>query len=332
MAGQDGNFDGAAPMSRISVSMSSDGRDSLAEFRDKVAVSEQAGAATMWTANHLFQRDPISLAAMSLAQTKRLRAGLMSISPFTIHPVQAAMAAATLDEFFPGRVTLCLGVGAPLELKSVGLDQPKPLAAMREAITVTRALLNGEDVKLSGKTFRVEGRRLALQRRGIPLVLAASGPMMLGLAGAVADGVMISSGVSIEFLKWALDHVREGAGARRVRTHALAYAAVDTDEGKAHDRLRRVLAIVLRGAHHAENLRRAGSMLDQAALNDAVQKEDWARAESMITDDIVRRHAVSGQLEQVRARFAEYQAAGVDEVVIAGVRDATQISKIMQAL
>jgi alkanesulfonate monooxygenase SsuD/methylene tetrahydromethanopterin reductase-like flavin-dependent oxidoreductase (luciferase family) len=114
--------------------------------------------------------------------------------------------------------------------------------------------------------------------------------------------------------------------------HALAYAAVDSDEGKAHERLRRVLAILLRGSHHAENLRRAGSVLDQSTLNDAVQKEDWARAEAMITDDIVRRHAVSGQLDQVRARFAEYQAAGIDEVVIAGVRDATQISKIMQAV
>ncbi len=319
-------------MSGITVSMSSDGRDSLSEFQDKVAASEKAGAATMWTANHLFQRDPISLAAMSLAQTKRLRAGLMSISPFTIHPVQAAMAAATLDEFFPGRVILCLGVGAPIELKAVGIEQPKPLAAMREAITVTRALLNGEDVKVDGKTFRVEGRRLALQRRGIPLVLAASGPMMLELAGALADGVMISSGASIEFLQWALAHVRRGAGTRRVRTHALAYVAVDDKESEAHDRVRRVLAIVLRGGHHAENLRRGGSVLDQAALGDAVAKGDWPRAESMITDDIVRRHAVSGRVDDVRARFAEYRAAGIDEVVIAGARDATQVAKIMRAV
>ncbi len=64
----------------------------------------------MWIANHLLQRDPITLAAMSLAQTKRMRVTLMALNPLTMHPVQAAMSAATLDEFFPGRVTLCLGV------------------------------------------------------------------------------------------------------------------------------------------------------------------------------------------------------------------------------
>jgi 5,10-methylenetetrahydromethanopterin reductase len=313
------------------ISVSCDGRDSLAGFRDKVAAGEAHGARTMWIANHLFQRDPVALAAMALAQASRMGVALMAMSPFTVHPVQAAMAAATLDEFFPGRVTLCLGVGAPADLKSVGIEEPKPLRAMREAIEAARALLAGESVQLEGEAFRIRGRRLATGACAVPIVLAASGPRMLELAGAIGDGVLISAGTSVEFVKWTLEQVHRGANGRPVRAHGLVYAAVDADERRAHDRLRRILAILLRGAHHGPNLASAGSVLDQAELNRAMTAEDWTRAEALITDDIVRRHAASGRPEQVRARFAEYHAAGLDEIVIAGARDGQQIAETMQA-
>jgi hypothetical protein len=69
----------------------------------------------------------------------------------------------------------------------------------------------------------------------------------------------------------------------------------------------------------------------QSALNEAVMAEDWSRAEALITDDIVRRHAASGRPEQMRQRFAAYQAAGLDEIVVAGAHDAMQITQIMRA-
>ncbi len=314
------------------ISVSCDGRDTLPGFQEKVAAGEKGGALTMWIANHLFQRDPITLGAMALSQTSRMRVALMAVSPFTVHPVQAAMAAATLDEFFPGRVTLCLGVGAPADLKAVGISAPKPLRAMREAVETVRALLAGETVQVSGETFRAEGRRIATGARPVPIVVAASGPQMLEFAGAVADGVLISAGTSVEFVRWTLDKVQRGAKGRPVRAHGVVYAAVDDkDEARAHDRMRRILAILLRGAHHAPNLQMGGSVLDQAALNDAVLAEDWARAEAFIRDDIVRRHAASGRTEQVRERFAAYHAAGLDEIVVAGARDGQQIAQIMQA-
>jgi 5,10-methylenetetrahydromethanopterin reductase len=153
---------------------------------------------------------------------------------------------------------------------------------------------------------------------------------MLELAGAIADGVLISSGTSVEFVEQTLERVQRGAKGRAVRTSALVYSAIDETETIANDRLRRVLAILLRGAHHKPNLDAAGSILDQAALNAAVLAEDWPRAEALITDDIVRRHAASGTPDQVKDRFAVYRAAGLDEIIIAGVRDGDQITRILQ--
>ena len=312
------------------ISVSSDGRDTPEEFLKKLAATEEGRAQALWIANHLFLRDPISLAAVSLSRTECMQLVLMAISPLTVHPVQAAMAAATLDELFPGRITLCFGVGAPADLNALSIDGSKPLKLMREALKVTKALFQGETVRYEGEHFTISSRALVTGPRDIPIVLAASGPGMLELAGAEADAVLISAGASVPFVEQTLEHVRRGAKGRPVRAHGLVYSSIDDNEKNANDRLRRVLAILLRGSHHQANLEAAGSSLDQAKLNDAVLANDWKTAESLITDDIVRKHAASGNPQQIQERFEMYHRAGLDDVVIAGVRDADQISRILK--
>lgn len=313
------------------ISISSDGRDAPNEFLAKAEAGENGGARTFWTANHLFLRDPTVLSAMMLRHTERMGAALMAVSPLTKHPVQIAMDAMTLNEWYPGRVSLCLGVGAPADLAAVGLDAKRPLKMIREALLLIRGLLSGETVSVEGESYSVKGRRLARDGGEIPLIVAASGPQMLELAGAEADGVLISAGSSAPFVRQTLEHVHRGAKGRKVRVHGLVYASVEDTERAANDRLRRILAILLRGAHHKPNLDIAGSILDQAALNEAVLKEDWATAEGLITDDIVRRHAASGSPLDVKHRLADYHAAGLDEIVIAGTRDGEQIANILKA-
>src|SRR5204863_265936 len=82
---------------------------------------------------------------------------------------------------------------------------------------------------------------------------------------------------------------------------------------------RRQLAITLRAGHHATNLRLAGVRLDQEALQRLVGREDWAAAEALIGDEVVRRHTASGTPPQVRERLAAYRAAGLDEIVLGGL-------------
>jgi len=313
------------------ISLATDAREAPDPFLEKVRAGEAGGAARMWIANHLFQRDPVTLAALALGATQRLPVSLMAMSPFSMHPVQAAMAAATLDEACPGRVTLCFGVGAPADLASAGIDASKPLGPMREALEVARALLAGGTVKYEGRTFKVRDRALASGARRVPIVLAASGPQMLALAGAAADGVLISAGTSVQFVRWCLDHVARGAAGRRVQACGLVYAAVDADREAARARLRRMLAVLLRGPHHAMNLELAGTALDQAALRDAVARGDWAGAEALISPDVLARHAVCGTPAEVRERVAAYRAAGIDEVVLSGLRDGAQASALLAA-
>jgi 5,10-methylenetetrahydromethanopterin reductase len=313
------------------TSVSSDGRDDPpAIFGEKVAAAEGGGARRIWLANHLFQRDPVTRAAYALGKTARLEAALMAVNPFTIHPVQAAMAAATLDEFHPGRVTLCLGSGGPVDLESIGISPARPLKPMTEALEITHALLSGETVRFEGKTFRVNGRSLATGERRVPVILAASQPRMLELAGSLADGVLISGGSSVEFVRWCMEHVRRGAAGRTVRAAGLVYAAVDPDAA-GMSRLRRLLAMLLRNRHHRTNMEAAGTNLDQEKLRRDIANGDWTAIEAQITDEVLGRHTVFGSPATVRDRLGAYHAAGLDEVVFAATRDGAQISSLLTA-
>ena len=104
-----------------------------------------------------------------------------------------------------------------------------------------------------------------------------------------------------------------------IRCAGLVYAAAAARREVALGRYRRNLAITLRGDHHGRNVAVAGGTLDQAALRQAVAEEAWARAEHLMTDDLVRRHTATGTPDEMRARLAAYHAAGLDELVLQGL-------------
>ena len=302
-----------------------DGRAPLVTIAAQARAAEAGGATTLWIACHLFLRDPVTTAALALAATRKIKISLMALSPYSTHPVYIAMAAASLDEMYPGRVILCLGSGAPADLKAAGIDSPKPLVAIGEAVKICRQLFAGEMADFHGQMFNVEGRRLANGGRTIPIVVAASRPNMLRLAGRQTDGVLISAATSPPFVKACLDQVGPGAGSGH--KSCIVYTRLG-----AIDTVRRPIGFVLRGAHHAENIRLGGASLDQTALAAAYAAENWDEVDRLVSNDVVRRHAACGSAEEVRAKLDEYRAIGLDEVVLGGLDDAASIAAVLKAV
>ena len=307
------------PMAEIGISI--DGRAPLAEIEAQAQAAEAGGASTLWIACHLFLRDPVTTAALALAATKKIKVALMAMSPYSTHPVYIAMAAASLDEKYPGRVILCLGAGAPADLKAAGIDSPRPLVAIGEAVKICRQLFAGEMADFDGQIFKVTGRRLANGGHAIPIVVAASRPAMLKLAGRQTDGVLISAATSPPFVKACLDQAGGG------HTSCIVYTKLGS-----LDPIRRPIGFVLRGAHHAENIRLGGASLDQQALTAAYAAEDWSEVDRLVSDDVVRRHTACGTPQQVRDRLDEYRAIGLDEVVLGGIDDAASIAATLKAI
>jgi 5,10-methylenetetrahydromethanopterin reductase len=160
----------------------------IADYVRLAQEAEAAGFDQFWVSHDLFLRfSPVILTAVALA-TERIQIGTCILNPYTVHPAEIAMAAATLDEVSAGRFNLGLGAGALEFMKWVGIERSHPLAATREAIVAIRAVLAGE----SAPHWQPEAylRFDPGQKRRIPIYLAALSPHMLRLAGELADGVL----------------------------------------------------------------------------------------------------------------------------------------------
>jgi 5,10-methylenetetrahydromethanopterin reductase len=322
------------PPSTVRFSISADGSDPPESLTAIAAAADRARAKNIWIASHLFHREPVACAMAVLSQTRDIGVVLMAMSPYIVHPVYATMAAATIDEFYPGRVQLCFGAGAPRDLEAAGLTADQPLSTLRESIDIARSLLAGNIIRHDGKRFKVAGRRLLTGGRTIPLWLAASGPQMLELSGEIADGVVISAGTAPAFIRWCLDHVRRGeqTANRTIAKAGLVFCSVHANGVVARNRLRRRLAYLLRGQHHARNLQLACTRLDQTALAEAFAQERWDEVEALITDDVLAAHTASGTPNEARKAFAAFQAAGLDEIIVYGAEDHHQLTAALSAM
>ena len=140
---------------RFSIRLNND--HTLAEYVAFAQAAEAAGFDQLWVSNDLFLRSaPVILAAVAQATT-RLEFGTGILNPYTIHPAEIAMLAATLDELSGCRFNLGLAAGAGEFLKWVGIEQATPLAAVRETLLAVRRLLQGERVALDGQFLRWTG-------------------------------------------------------------------------------------------------------------------------------------------------------------------------------
>src|SRR5437764_3814381 len=133
-------------MTRVSIKFSLWLNNDL-PVRDYVALAraaEAAGFDQFWVSHDLFLRSSAVILTAVAGATGRIEVGTCILNPYTIHPAEIAMLAATLDEHSGGRFNLGLGAGAGEFFEWVGIAQAAPLEAMRRAVAAIRATLAGE--------------------------------------------------------------------------------------------------------------------------------------------------------------------------------------------
>lgn len=151
------------------------------------------GFESLWTPA-LGVPDPFHVCAAWAQETSLLTGISVVPAPRLWRPLALAMQAATVGQISDGRFILGIGTGGygPAFWASVGLPD-RPLAVMRDYVTVVRGLLAGESVTHEGPALSVHGESLGLaDPPQVPLYLAALGPQMLRLAGELADGALLN--------------------------------------------------------------------------------------------------------------------------------------------
>src|SRR6185503_8216718 len=101
-----------------------------------------------------------------------------------------AAEAASVSELTGGKLSLGIGLGGYTGAsyrRSLGLADFPPLTLTRDFLSVLRGLLTGAEVDYTGRTLSVHGAKLGFAAPPVPVYLAALGPQMLRLSGALAD-------------------------------------------------------------------------------------------------------------------------------------------------
>ena len=164
----------------------------LAECEEVARLAEEAGFDRLGVSNVVLWPDTFVVQALCARATSRVQVGAMVTNPYSRHPAVTAAAVAALDELSGGRAFLGLGVGAGLE--QVGIGYPAPVTTLREAVTVIRALLDGETVSHDGKAFSLREAALRVPPPGrVPISIGTRSPKVAHLAGELADAALVGA-------------------------------------------------------------------------------------------------------------------------------------------
>jgi len=168
-----------------------------------VQEAERLGFDSTWCGES-YGVDAVTRLAWLGGQTKRIRVGSSILQVPARAPALTAMTAITLDQLTGGRFILGLGPSGPQVVEGwYGVPYGKPLARMREYITIVRAALARETALThQGEHYQIPytgpgstglGKPLkciAHGRRDLPIYTAAVSPAGLALAGELANGVL----------------------------------------------------------------------------------------------------------------------------------------------
>ena len=275
--------------------------------------------------SQMISRDTFVVLGQAATHTSRLTLFPAVTNPFTRHASVLASAIQTVEELAPGRVKFVMGTGYT-SASTIG-RKPATLAEMRECLATVRTLLGGESARF-GETA---GRLSYAGGRPIPVIMAASGPKAIEVAGEVADGALLLVGFNRGIVERALEHLDRGArrAGRRVEdldvTWAVRTASFPTRAEALHQaRPTAVQWGILRwGGYWLEP---AGLRLPPLEVPDAVWKiypdlshapnwEEAIAATSFVPDEVVAQlceaMGLIGTAEDTAARIAEMTKLGV---------------------
>ena len=299
--------------------------DGFISTREAIALAEravEAGAGSLWMAEHLGYREAI---ATCMAFALKAPGPLLvptAVSPYLWHATPTAMALATLDEVAPGRAAIAIGTGNPLFLQESGHAVEKPVRANREFTEALRRLWAGEAVHMAGDFVKLAGARLAFKPSApIPVYIAAMGPDMLRMAGRIGDGVVLSAGLSTDSVRQSLALCAEGAardkrGLSAFRRAGYLFFGTSRDPKEAVDAVRQKLAFVMRNKFLAANIKASGIPIDQEAVIAAIAKRDIAGAAALVPDEAVEAFGIAGTPQHCTRRLRDFIDSGIDEPVL----------------
>jgi coenzyme F420-dependent glucose-6-phosphate dehydrogenase len=235
---------------------------------------------------------------------------------FRYNPAVIAQAFATLGVLYPGRVIAGFGSGEALNEIATGFqgagEQQWPefkerFARLRESVRLMRELWVGDRVRFDGEYYSTHDASIYdVPEGGVPVYIAAGGPMVARYAGRAGDGFICTSGKGMElYTEQLIPSVKEGADAA----------------GRDFDAIDRMIEIKLSYEETEEaaleNTRFWSPLsLSKEQKHDITDPVEMERAaDALPIEQIAKRWIVGTDPDRVVADIRQYVDAGLNHLV-----------------
>lgn len=157
----------------------------------QVRAQRDAGFTTAWS-SQIFGYDALTLLSVIGREVPDIELGTAVIPTYPRHPLMLAAQALTTQVATGGRLILGIGLSHQIVIEGMfGYSFDKPARHMREYLAALMPALRGEQVSFEGETLKANTMGpLDVHADAPPVLLAALAPVMLKLAGSVADGTV----------------------------------------------------------------------------------------------------------------------------------------------
>jgi len=307
--------------------------------------AERLGFDAVFTAE-AYGSDAFSPLCWIGAHTSRIKlaTGIVQISART--PACTAMTAMTIDHLSGGRLILGLGVSGPQVVEGwYGQSFPKPMARMREYITLLRTMLKREGpVTFEGEHYQLPlrggsglGKPLKLITRPlrdhIPIYLGAEGPKNIAMATELCDGWL-----PLYYSPYRPEVYAESLGGRRPGFEIACPVTVNVNDDLATALLpvKYMLAFYIGGMgakkqnFHANLVRRMGYGDAVDTIQDLFFAGRRDEAAAAVPDEFADEISLVGPPARIRERLQVWKKSPVT-MLLAGTTDVEALRVLAEA-
>jgi len=301
------------------------------EVEELGILAERAGAATIWVQSFPGRRDPLLSIAGLARSTKRIRLGVMPTSPWEVHPLRIADGLLTLNELCDGRASIMIGGLGHSVMRVTGLQPTRRVTAVRDCVQILRGISPERMLNHEGEVFSLKNYQPEWATHRRPFIsVGATGPAMLAMAAANADGLMMSD-VPLVRMPEVMSHIDRGlsqAGRTRAGLRISNFMAwhIGSNRQAAMAEARREL--VWRGL--LQTWHTAGFLGEQDANFVATHRDNFLQAfltrsthiegiPEHIIEQLVAKLTFAGgpeDIPRVAEEIAALAAAGLDEIAL----------------
>jgi 5,10-methylenetetrahydromethanopterin reductase len=293
-----------------------------AQNQEVARLVERAGFDRLGISDVVLWPDAFLVQALCAQVTERVEIGSMVSSPYLRHPAALAAAVADIDDISGGRAFIGLGVGAGLD--AVGLEYTRPVATLRDTITILRGLLDGESVTYDGPIYQTKQAQLRKPpNRRVPIAVGTRSEQVAKLAGELADRALVgarylSPAIATQYDQWVSagrDRTARPIEAVEVAPRLTLCCSPDADAARRTQRRDTAdFLVALRPADLDIEPERF------AAIEEALSRSrGWyfdpegsypPELDELVTDDLVDKFSISGSPRDTLVHFQRLRELG----------------------